>query len=218
MTMLGDVFSSLRAIVAFARVVRDPDRLTEVFRFIDHGVANRPSLTEPVVAALRATERGERALRERPRLGPVDLGSLARLPSGSLGAAFAAHARANRIDPAALPVLEAKSEVEWAVAHLYETHDLWHVLTGFGTDRAGELGLQAFYLAQLPSRVAQGILAIGAMNSLLFDFDDHAARMEAIAHGWTLGRRAAPLAGLDWAALWERPLAELREELRLSVH
>ena len=30
---------------------------------------------------------------------------------------------------------------------LRETHDIVHVLTGFGTDGPGELGLQAFNLA-----------------------------------------------------------------------
>jgi ubiquinone biosynthesis protein Coq4 len=28
-------------------------------------------------------------------------------------------------------------ELDYIVAHLYETHDLWHVLTGFDTDPAG---------------------------------------------------------------------------------
>ena len=35
------------------------------------------------------------------------------------------------------------------VSHrLHETHDIIHVLTGFGTDLVGEMGLQAFALAQ----------------------------------------------------------------------
>jgi ubiquinone biosynthesis protein COQ4 len=94
---------------------------------------------------------------------------------------------------------------------------VWHVVTGFGGDRAGELGLQAFYLAQSPSRVAIGILAIGVLNALLFEFEDHRRRMEEIARGWILGRRARSLLGVDWARHWDRPLAELRDELGIDL-
>jgi ubiquinone biosynthesis protein Coq4 len=47
-------------------------------------------------------------------------------------------------------ILEVTARV--LVKRGYETHDIWHVVTGFHTDVAGELGLQAFYLAQFPGR------------------------------------------------------------------
>ena len=37
---------------------------------------------------------------------------------------------------------------EFVVHRLKETHDIVHVLTGFGIDGASELGLQGFNLAQ----------------------------------------------------------------------
>jgi ubiquinone biosynthesis protein Coq4 len=217
LTMLEHAPSLGRAALAFARVVRDPDRLDDVFQFIDQGVGKNPALVTPVIEAFNATPEGARSVRERTRIGRLDLDALAREPASSLGASFAAHLREHRLDPAALPVRAANSDGEYVIAHLYETHDVWHVLTGFGTDRAGELGLQAFYLAQAPSRVAQGLLAIGGLNTLIFEFDDYVRRMDAIVHGWTLGRRARCLLGIDWASRWHVPLAEVRRELGIDL-
>jgi ubiquinone biosynthesis protein COQ4 len=206
----------VRAAVGFARVVRDPDRLGEVFQFIDNTVTSE-RFSGPVIEAFRETEEGARALAERPRTGKIDLDALARLPAGTLGHAFASHMRALGLDPEALPSREAHGDAEYVSAHLYETHDIWHVVTGFGADRAGELGLQAFYLGQFPSRVAVGILTMGLANTLLFEFDDARARMDAVARGWALGRRSRRLLGVDWKKLWSVPLAEVRARYAIDV-
>ena len=53
------------------------------------------------------------------------------------------------LDPKDILVPEnVGSDFDYVRAHLRETHDVWHPVTGFDTDVAGELGLQAFYLAQ----------------------------------------------------------------------
>jgi ubiquinone biosynthesis protein COQ4 len=39
--------------------------------------------------------------------------------------------------------------------------------------------------------------------------------MDAIAHGWRLGRQARPFLAVRWAELWERPLAQVQAELGL---
>jgi ubiquinone biosynthesis protein Coq4 len=206
-----------RAAVAFARVVRDPDRLGDVFAFIDEGVLENPELIAPVVHAFRSTPEGARALEERIRVGEVDLDTLARSPDGSLGACFAAHMRANGLDPNALPRRPAATDAEYVAAHLYETHDIWHVVTDLSTDKAGELGLHGFYLAQAPSRASMGCLSMGVLNMFLFEFDGYERRLNALARGWVLGRRAASLLGVDWAARWSQPLAEVRRALRIDL-
>lgn len=53
------------------------------------------------------------------------------------------------IDPSPVQSLQ-----EFIVHRLRETHDIVHVLIGFGTDPTGELGLQAFNLAQNRSPLA----------------------------------------------------------------
>jgi len=195
---------------AFTRIAVDPNRLDEVFN-LSAKLADDRILSE-MADGLRGDPACARALAERPRLR-VDLSSLRALPEGTLGRAFAENMIAQGLDPAAIPTLPSDSENEFVQAHLYETHDVWHAVTGFGTDVAGELGLQAFYMAQLVGRLPTALLAAGLINTLLFKHDDRVARMDAIARGWQLGRRARPLFGVRWDQLWLTPLDEVRRDL-----
>src|SRR5262249_40404250 len=101
---------------------------------------------------------GAAALRDHPRLGAVFFEELLKLPEGTLGPRCAHHRAAQAYaPPPILPVTDAES---FFIAHLVEVHDIWHVVTGWKTDKAGEIGLQGFYLAQVyPS---SGFLALVA--------------------------------------------------------
>jgi ubiquinone biosynthesis protein Coq4 len=123
----------------------------------------------------------------------------------------------NGLDPASIPTLPDDDDAKYVRAHLYETHDLWHVATGFGTDVAGELGLQAFYQAQLPGKLPAAILASGFLNTLVFSFAQRDVRLREIARGWLLGRRSRPLFGVRWDDLMALPLDEARARLGLDV-
>lgn len=203
-----------KALYAYSVLARDPSQLEKVFSL-------RASLEDPKVAAniaahLRRSPQAVQAFTDRPRLGALHLETLAQFPAGSLGAAFAEHMRAAKLDPAAIPLLPAHDDASYISAHLYETHDIWHAVTGFGVDIAGELGLQAFYLAQFPAYLATAILSAGLLNTLLKNMDDRTRRMDAIARGWIMGRTAAPLFGFRWNERWAQPIDELRRELKIT--
>jgi ubiquinone biosynthesis protein Coq4 len=205
----------VRAFGSGARLLVDPSRLDDVFAF-DRAMTGARALRRLAEAA-RRDPRGRRALVERPRLVLPALGELAGLPSETLGRAYADYLARHRVDPAALPIEAADDELAFVRAHLYETHDVWHVVTGFGTDVAGELGLQAFYRAQLPGRLAESIVIGGLVNAVLFDRSAWRPRVRAIVRGWLLGRRARALFGVRWSALWSAPLADVRATLGVEV-
>lgn len=204
-----------RGAYALLRVAQDPNRLDEVFRLIE-ALTENPRLSQQLVAEHRQTPHGAQALRDKPRLGTIDMEALGRLPEGTLGYEYARFMRQNGLDPSSLPLKPVEDDVSFIEAHLRETHDLWHVVTGFGPDVAGELGLQAFYLTQIPGRVALAILCAGMLNTLIYAFDDREARMTQIARGWQLGRKARPFFGVDWKQLWATPLSEVRTRLGLE--
>jgi ubiquinone biosynthesis protein Coq4 len=203
-----------RAVWSFVDLVRHPEHLDRVFEIAD-AMADQRQHRE-VIAKMRdhfaRDPGGAAALRERPRL-PVRLDELSKLPTGSLGRAFADHMRANGLDPASIPALPAAGELEFVRAHLYETHDVWHVVTGFTTDVAGELGLQAFYAAQSPGNLPLMLIAMGFLNTALFAAATREQRLEAVMRGWQMGKQARPLFGVRWADLWQRPLADVRAML-----
>jgi ubiquinone biosynthesis protein COQ4 len=206
--------STLRAVGAFVKLATDLGRLNEVFSLAD-------GLADPVnLGAVRDHVArdgvGAAALRERSRVR-VDIASLRALPPGTLGRAFAEHMIANDLDPAAIPTLPDGDELAYIRAHLYETHDLWHVVTGFGTDVPGELGLQAFYSAQLPGKLPTAILAAAFVNTLVKHFEERDARLQQIVRGFVLGRRARQLFGVRWDELWSTPLVEVRRLLDVDL-
>lgn len=204
----------LRAIAAYARIVRDPNQLAEVFKLSDS--LNESHISQRLVRGLRADEAVARALDARKRV-LVDLPALSLLPRGTLGRTYAEFMRANGLVPDALPRLPAKDDGEFLRAHLYETHDMWHAITGFESDVAGELGLQAFYAAQIDGPLAPAILAAGLLNTALFKLDERNARVDAIARGWQGGRHARPLFGFDYASSWAKPIGEVRASLGIPV-
>jgi len=203
----------VKAAYQVVRTIRDPERLEDIVELA--GVLVPPQKLRRLTDALWCIPSAAEALRERPRLGAVDVAALRTLPPGTLGRTFADHLLENGLD--ALPHLPASTDVEYVRAHLLEVHDVWHVLTGFGTQVAGELGLQAFSLAQLGSPFAAGILTGGLANTLLFAFPERDVRMRAIVRGWLLGKRARPLFGGVWARMWESPLEEVRAGFGLEV-
>lgn len=208
-----------KAISSGVRLVRDPNRLNEVFEIADHLMAAAPTArTQELVDEVKTTPEGRRAMMDKPRVGKFDLDALGKLPEGTLGNAFARHMRANNLDPSALPFLDSSSDLQFFRAHLYETHDIFHAVTGFNTDVAGELGLQAFYLAQFPGGLPQALLAAGLLNTMIYAIDQRNIRMRAMVRGWLLGRRAKPFFGVRWNELWDVPLVEVRRRLGIDIN
>jgi ubiquinone biosynthesis protein Coq4 len=199
----------------FLDLVRHPDHLDRVFEISDGLVRRQREVLTKMAEHFARDEQGAAALRDKPRLR-VDLDRLTQLPAGTLGRIYAEGLRSRGLDPASIPTLPSATDPEFVRAHLYETHDVWHAVTGFGTDVAGELGLQAFYAAQAPGGLPLVLLGMGMLNTGLYALDDRERRLDAIARGWQMGRTARPLFGADWTALWDKPLDEVRRRFVIN--
>jgi ubiquinone biosynthesis protein COQ4 len=205
--------TGFKILLASFNLVRDTKRLDEVIKIADS--LAEPAMMREMLDALGQDPQAALAFERRPRVD-LDLTKLARLPGGSLGREFLAHVRRANIDPADLPQRPAHDAESFLRAHLFETHDIWHVVTGFDVDEAGELGLQAFYLAQMPTRLSPFLLGLGMINTTFFAFHQYDARMHEITRGWQLGRRARKLFGTDWNALWSTPLEDVQARFDLA--
>lgn len=205
-----------RGLRSFYRLVRDMRRTDEVFKVL--GSMESPGVILPMIEHLKTQPGGAAALARRARVGGIDLEALAKLPDGTLGRAYADHMITLGLDPYFYPKRIVKTDADYVRASLEEAHDIWHVLTGFATDVPGELGLQAFYAAQLKVGFLPPILlAAGMLNAAFFDLGDVGARIDAVSRGWRMGRQARPLFGLPWGEMWVRPIAEVRAELGIEA-
>jgi len=213
--MIKQLIGKAKFTFNFLTAVSDITRLDAVLEAIDDlALSDRAQLRRVIDASPFA-----QAFRENPVPPPVlDKVALNRYPKGSLGKAFAEFLDEKHIDPKDLtyaplgdPTIDAVRE------HGRKTHDLWHALTGFDTDPAGEIGLQAFYLAQQPSPVNSMLIALIFLNAFVKSPEDMQRRVNAVARGWLLGKRARPLFGTNWNEHFARPLAEVRKQFNLEI-
>jgi ubiquinone biosynthesis protein Coq4 len=200
----------------FFRLARDPRELDRVFQMRDS--ATDPKMMTAVMNRLRREPGVEAAFAKRARLGAFTLAELRALPEGSLGRAYGAFMEKNGLTPEAIPHVEDDGGPEYMRAHLYETHDLWHVVTGFGPDPAGEAGLQAVYAAQLPGMLPAALVSALLLNAAIERSSVKTKeRFDAVARGWELGQRAKMLFGYPWRERFATPLEDVRRELGIDA-
>jgi ubiquinone biosynthesis protein COQ4 len=154
-----------------------------------------------------------------------DRAALRALPAGSFGRAYAEFMDAAGLDAQGLVDAELKSEAsarfdgidpdrEWFGDRLRDMHDLWHVLTGYGRDEAGEAANLAFTFGQTPFRGIALILFGIAVNSP----PEGMRRRRWLTYlyrAWKRGRSAAWLPTASYEQLLPRPLEEVRQLLRI---
>jgi ubiquinone biosynthesis protein Coq4 len=153
----------------------------------------------------------------RKRLAKVDLDALIALPANTLGHTLAKLELQRGIDPNLVDPLPDENDGDWLLAHLYETHDFWHVLTGFGFDMEGEYGVAGVYMGQLRNNTFFAfMIALVLVKDIWKDRDHLGEHLRAYCEGYQIGQRSQPLVGLNWSQLWRRDIEELRQELDIS--
>ena len=208
-------FAELRALMA------DPDDTDRAVSLI-YALGRREF--EHSFQRFAASAHGRALLEARPSLLAAlqDRDALERLPDGTFGRAYLTYLDRNGFQPDGLLVVQSRVQAQWeregGVPPLDPlrswfrersilTHDLFHVLTDYGTDEIGEGTLLAFSLAQFPGR-GQALLTVGAALEvwrvlgwrwLIYDF-----------RAWRQGRRAAWLPALPFEELLPLRLETVR--------
>jgi ubiquinone biosynthesis protein Coq4 len=143
-----------------------------------------------------------------------NLEALLKLPSDSLGFAYASHMIAANLDPEFYRKVELQDDASYLTLRMRQTHDIWHTVTGFGTDSVGEIRLQAFQLAQNRSPLAVMLIAAITLNMIKMNSDLNPL-VSVIQQGYDLGYQAKPFLAQKWEEAWEKPLADWRSELNV---
>lgn len=178
-------------------------------------IISSPYSYKLILERLSSYSQGKIALQEHSLLGKIDLHQLHLLPENTLGYQYADHMLKNGFAPP--PMSEVVDIKSFVSTHLGETHDIWHVVTGCDTTKAGEIQLEAFYVAQIyPSPLFLALLAKNLLKTAIEDIELCEQHMNALAQGWMLGKQAKPLFGMKWNTLWETPIEQLRTQLNLE--
>ena len=101
---------------------------------------------------------------------------------------------------------------EWYFKRLRDTHDLFHILTGYGRDALGEASLLGFSYEQNHNR---GIwfIAYAAAHQIKKSTGTRAPIYASINEGRRLGKAARKLAHMDVEAVMRMELGEARAKL-----
>jgi ubiquinone biosynthesis protein COQ4 len=209
----GVVVRWSRGLVALSRLMRDPDDTEQVFVA---GVNLGRSALPHILENLGDSADGRRILSSRPAIDSttLDLEALLALPRGTLGREYAHFLRSRGLTPDLFraPGQVRDEEARFVVQRIRQTHDLWHVLTGYETDVPGEVELQAFTFAQLRSPLS---LLIAVFGTLRMAVRKPFFVRRALA-AYRRGVRTAFLLSTPWEERWDRPVVELRRELGVS--
>jgi ubiquinone biosynthesis protein COQ4 len=214
------VRNPFRVLLATWRVLRDMQNTHEAgiveLAFARSRPMRRFARWDRVIARMSESHPQVRAAFEsRRRLGWIDVDRLASLPEGTLGRVFATHVRANGLDPNLVDI-PVEDDASYLLAHLFETHDIWHVVTGCGTDEPGEFAVGGFYAAQTEAPFFAFLLGLVFLNTAFSRPQHFRERLEGLARGFLAGRKARPLFGTDWASLWNVPIETVRQGLGIE--
>lgn len=191
-------------------LARDPGRLDQVLVMAQ--AVNAAAIAR-AVDRIEGDPAGHALLVEQPRIdrAHVDYDRLRQLPDGTLGREYARFLDANGITPDAFERLPdvADPRAAYIMLRMRQTHDLWHVLTGFRPDVRGEVLLQAFTYGQTGAPSALVIALFGSARWAL----RWPGQRRALRDAYERGRRAGVLTTFRWEEHWETPVAALRDLL-----
>lgn len=147
---------------------------------------------------------------------PIDLQALEHYPENSFGRVYADHMFHNQLTPFTIsPSLDEVARRNVFALRYAVTHDMFHVLLGFDTSYAGEIGVLAFAAAQGYSSAQRVSLAIArGLYPLLAPSQIPQIRTNT-QRGLALGKQVHCLLAVKFEEHWQVPLPSLREQLGL---
>ncbi len=202
-----------RAFAALGRVLADPTRTDDVLEFTTY--INATSRKDRV-GMFYADPDFQRLYDERRAIDSrLDLDVLASLPAGTLGHAYAAFLRDRGLTPDVFdgqPPGVTDPRIAYIMQRMRQSHDLWHVVTGYDTDPGSEVALQAFTFAQTGARGSFFLAAFGTARGMRVK----PTQPRDTLAGYRAGKRARRLVSFAWEDHWATPLDEVRRLLGVT--
>lgn len=170
---------------------------------------------EAHIQRIRETSDGARLLTERPTLerDDLDLKALSALPPGTFGRALVDYFEINAFPPFCTDQ-PLDDDHDYISKRYRETHDCYHVVTGYKTDDLAEMELQAFVMGNLGIRSPWVILTFGYPYVGLVQHRMPPWRYVSLLRAaWKRGRSARPFLEFPFEDHWETPLDDVRRML-----
>jgi len=175
-------------------------------------------------AALLAVP-GFRRLHAERRDPPLpEPGTLAAMPVGSFGHAYAGYMEHYRLSADFFPIQSRlgadATPTQYAVHRLNKSHDFLHVLGAYETSDADEVAIQSFVFGLAPVALATFLAEAAVHPDIRHDRYKHLRDIYAghiQAEDFERGAAATAVLGERLETLWEVPLERLRQRLGIAA-
>lgn len=215
-------YRPLAALRHFRELLKDKENTAEVFKIYD---ALPSKQFMPRVRGLTLSQKGEALRAKEPYLPSLldDHDALRAMPAGSVAHAYCDFMESEGLTAAGLVEESEKAGrptyddlVQWFGFRQRDTHDLMHVLTGYGRDALGEQCVLLFTHGQSPS---QGHLLLGYAGSLHIKklVKSAAPVLKATREAHRTGKACPPLVEMSIGELLAKPLDQARAELNIPT-
>ncbi|MBY0420783.1 MAG: ubiquinone biosynthesis protein COQ4 [Parvularculaceae bacterium] len=214
----------LHAMVSVIKLILNKEDTRQVFETI---TAMSGGSGSRLFRRFVATEAGRRVISGEVDMVAVlgDRDALRKLPEGSFGRAYLAFMEEEGLTIEGLMGAAEEADIKFDeetqfphFAHMFRyldaTHDLWHVVTGYGRDALGELCNLEFTYKMTRNSGLPLIIWMGRLAQKLERPDLPIAK--AIAEAERMGRGAAWIMEHDVRDLLPLPLAEVRRRLNIT--
>ena len=211
-------FRPFKALRHFRNLIADKEDTAQVFHIFES--LPRKGFV-PDARAFIESDRGQRLMRSEPFLPTVldDHAPLKALPAGTVGRAYVEFMEREGLSAAGLVAESAKmkrprfnDQIQWYADRLRDTHDLFHILTGYGRDALGEQCVLTFTYGQTHNL---GNFFIGYLGGLEIKrkVRMRAPIFAALREGHRNGAGALKIMDQDITALLAEPLDAARARL-----
>ncbi|MFN4019057.1 MAG: Coq4 family protein [Erythrobacter sp.] len=216
-------FRPLKVLHHFGKLVEDKEDTEQVFHIIE---ATKGRRSHALAHAFIRSPQGQRLMREAVDI-PAMLDDHARWADcgpNSVAAHYIAFMKREGLSAAGLvaeshkwapPESLPKDQTQWYFDRLRDTHDLFHVLTGYGRDALGEASLLGFTYEQNHNKGILFIAYAGARQIKKVS-GTKAPLFAAIKEGRRLGKAAAKIAHQEIAALMREDIDAARTRLNIG--
>lgn len=205
------LYTKVKLLFAVYQYLKDPNRVDSVLK-LGNQLLSQKSLGDYQERYLKNEEIAS-MVQKKQGYKKIDFEELKSCPQDSLGWAYYQFVTTNQLnftffeketkDP-------IKSDKDYIVYRIRQTHDLWHLVTGFDTSQEGEAGLIAFYYAQLKSPLSALIVGLAIIHFLLKRPKDLPTLFDSITLGWSMGKSAKSLLPYPWEENWNTSLSSIR--------
>jgi ubiquinone biosynthesis protein COQ4 len=191
------------------------DGTDPVFNFED--ALDQTEIAQLAVDELKKVPEIHTLFTERWLPAPINLDELSKLPEGTLGNVYATQMKAKGFDPDFYKKVPVVDDISYLKMLWRTTHDIYHVVAGFETDVLGELGLQAFVLAQTPIPISIMLVSFGMVLISLYQPAKLKPLMTEISRGYYLGSHTpSKFIAQKWDQFWDIPVMTIRAQLGMN--